>query len=328
MSAEEDMFRRIESQYKARRWRLIEARIMDRVLKFDLSKFDLILINTSGGKDSQCMAWIVWNLAVSQGVEDRVHFVHADLDRVEWPGTKVIAIEQAKQIVGPMTEDESASFVGSRFHLIRSHDKDGQVRDLLTHTRARRAMLDSKGKHTTPAWPAPTNRWCTSDHKRGPILKVITKLTPRRRSHMKWNVLNCMGMRAEESPARSKLLPFERSNKSNGVRTIWNWLPIHLLSVSDVWQVIRASDVTHHYAYDNGFPRVSCVFCIYGRRDIWEQAALKMKELGCEDVLNEYVRIEEETGHSFHPDVKLADIKRDLDAGKLTKKESLADWRM
>jgi len=48
-------------------------------------------------------------------------------------------------------------------------------------------------------------RWCTSDHKRGPIRKVMTRLVADLRAsgddnHRPVHLLNVMGFRAEESP--------------------------------------------------------------------------------------------------------------------------------
>jgi|SRR5579885_428194 len=80
----------------------------------------------------------------------------------------------------------------------------------------------------------------------------------------KVRLLNCMGMRAQESPKRSKLpvLAFDKS-ASNGRREVWNWLPIHAWTVDQVWARIRETGVPHHFAYDLGMPRLSCCFCIF-----------------------------------------------------------------
>jgi len=61
----------------------------------DLTDFDLVLVNTSGGKDSQAMLHYLVTLAREQGALDRLVAVHADLGRVEWEGTRELAREQA-----------------------------------------------------------------------------------------------------------------------------------------------------------------------------------------------------------------------------------------
>ena len=62
----------------------------------DLGSYDVILVNSSAGKDSQAALDYVYRLAAAVGVEARIIVVHADLGRVEWDGTRDLAEEQAK----------------------------------------------------------------------------------------------------------------------------------------------------------------------------------------------------------------------------------------
>jgi len=62
----------------------------------DLAQYDIILINTSAGKDSQAMLDYIAEQARAAGVTDRLVAVHADLGRVEWEGTRELAEAQAK----------------------------------------------------------------------------------------------------------------------------------------------------------------------------------------------------------------------------------------
>src|SRR5207253_10631088 len=122
--------------------------------------------------------------------------------------------------------------------------------DLLQH-------VEQRGK-----WPSPKQRYCTSDHKRDQIKKIMTKLATEAGRHVR--MLNCMGLRAEESPARSKKKPFAfDANSSNGRRHVDLWLPIHDWTTAQVWARIKASGVPYHYAYGLGMPRLSCCFCIF-----------------------------------------------------------------
>ena len=57
----------------------------------DLTSYDIILLNTSAGKDSQAMLSSVHANAIAAGVADRLIAVHCDLGRMEWPGTKELA---------------------------------------------------------------------------------------------------------------------------------------------------------------------------------------------------------------------------------------------
>lgn len=62
----------------------------------NLRDYDVILVNSSGGKDSQAMLDYVAELASRAGVSDRIVVLHNDLGRVEWPGTAELAREQAE----------------------------------------------------------------------------------------------------------------------------------------------------------------------------------------------------------------------------------------
>ena len=104
----------------------------------DLSAYDVILVNSSAGKDSQAMLTYLVELADRQGVDRaRILVVHADLGRVEWRGTRELAERQA-------------AAYGLRFEVVARDE------DLLDQIRTRNATLRAKGDTTTPAWPS---RW-------------------------------------------------------------------------------------------------------------------------------------------------------------------------
>lgn len=259
----------------------------------NLRDWDVILINTSAGKDSQAMMTMVCERALNEGVLDRVIAVHCDLGRVEWKGTRELAIEQAEA------------------HGIPIRVVSRPQGDLLEQVEAR------------GMWPSSEQRYCTSDQKRGQVEKVITALVNDelwnidRRNELELHgkrirVLNCMGLRAEESTARSKKNPLEiNSRASNGKREVWNWLPIFRYTRDQVWATIRESGVRHHPAYDLGMPRLSCVFCIFATKPALMLAGKHNPEL-----LEEYVAVEQRIGHSFQPKMKIAEVRDALARGE------------
>ena len=245
--------------------------------RLSLAEWDVILVNSSGGKDSQTTLRQVVLAADAKNVpRHRIVVAHADLGRVEWPGTKALAKEQAEAY-------------GVEFRTMKRPQGD-----LLTHIE-RRGMF-----------PGPGTRYCTSDHKRGQIAKIITALDRERRDGDTFRVLNCMGLRAEESPARRKKAAFSRNGYfSTQSRTVWDWLPIHGWTEQMVWKDIRESGVRYHEAYDIGMPRLSCVFCIYAPKPALVLAARHNPAL-----LDEYVAVEGRIGHTFRVDVSMAEVKR------------------
>jgi 3'-phosphoadenosine 5'-phosphosulfate sulfotransferase (PAPS reductase)/FAD synthetase len=175
-------------------------------------------------------------------------------------------------------------------------------------------------------WPSNTARYCTSDHKRDQVGKVITALV---NAHIKAfpggvvRVLNCMGLRADESPARAKKQVFEVNKRAtNSKRAVDNWLPIHDWTESEVWEMIRANNLPYHYAYDLGMPRLSCVFCIFAPTQALLLAGYHNRAL-----LADYVAVETRIGHTFQHGKPLVQIQDALNAGYIPAKVDGALWQ-
>ncbi len=261
-----------------------------------LRSFDVIVVNSSAGKDSQAMLDVVVKLARVAGVEDRILVAHADLGRVEWKGTRELAEEQA-------------NFYGVRFQAVSRPQGD-----LLK-------QIEDRGM-----WPSSTARYCTSDHKRGQIAKIFTALAKELResgvTDRPVRILNCMGLRSQESPARAKKVGhhFEQDERAtNGRRDVWTWLPILDWNVEEVWAQIKIAGTRHHPAYDLGMPRLSCVLCVFASRSALMIAGRENREL-----LDTYVELEQKIGHTFRNGFKIEEIRDALDAGEKTEKAD--DW--
>jgi 3'-phosphoadenosine 5'-phosphosulfate sulfotransferase (PAPS reductase)/FAD synthetase len=85
-------------------------------------------------------------------------------------------------------------------------------------------------------FPSPRFRQCTSDLKRSPIEKFIRTLPHK-------FIVNCIGIRAEESHSRSRLSPLGvNASLTTRDRTVYNWLPIFDQSLADVlaWHWVNA----------------------------------------------------------------------------------------
>lgn len=265
----------------------------------DLRSYDWIFVNSSGGKDSQVMLDEVYRLAKIYDVVDRIVVVHCDLDRVEWKGTR------------ELTEKQARCYPGVRFRVVKRPQGD-----LLQQVLQRWASLRQAGRFDVAPWPSPKERWCTSDQKRAQVMKVMTSYATislnRGVTGRQVRILNCMGLRGQESCNRSELPTFEfnklASNKTK--RHVDNWLPIHGWSVEQVWARIKKSGVPYHSAYDLGMPRLSCVFCIYAPYEALLLAAYHNKEL-----LNDYVEVEKKVGFSFKIGLPMAKIQIDMEAG-------------
>jgi 3'-phosphoadenosine 5'-phosphosulfate sulfotransferase (PAPS reductase)/FAD synthetase len=237
-------------------------------LTFDPTEAHCWLLSTSGGKDSQAMIDECHRLARVLDFRGTIVAVHCDLGRVEWGGTAELAEEQA-------------THYGYRF--LKVSRPQGDLLD----------QVEKRGQ-----FPGMAQRFCTSDHKRGQVQKVITML------HREWKaegntgefrLLNVMGLRAQESDAREKLEPVTANKRAScGTRTVTDWLPIHAWSEAQVWARIKQSGVRYHRAYDLGMGRLSCVFCIYSPR-----AALMIAARANPELLDTYIALEQKIGHTL-----------------------------
>lgn len=244
----------------------------------ELTDYDVILVNTSGGKDSQATLDVVVNAARAAGVLDRVIAVHADLGRVEWAGTPALAQRQAE-------------YYEVTFHKVRH----AGYADLLDR-------IETRG-----LWPASATRYCTAEFKRNQVLKLMTRLVDgfERERGDRVRILNVMGIRADESPARARKSPWQveayGSNKTK--RQVDLWYPIFGWTEAEVWAHIEATGVEHHWAYDIGMPRLSCVFCVFAPRQALVLAARHNPELA-----EDYVRAEAAMDHTFRADLSMAEV--------------------
>lgn len=248
-----------------------------------LSEYDLILVNSSAGKDSQASLDVTVEAARAAGVLDRVVVVHADLGDNEWDGVPELAAEHAQHY-------------GLRFEIARK-DRDGKAETILER-------VEKRGM-----WPDAARRWCTSDYKRGPIRKVVTKLVTELRESgtvtgRPVRVLNVMGFRAEESPARRRKTPIARNESaSNGRRTVDDWYPILDWTVASVWERIAQAGTRPHPAYAAGMSRLSCRLCVLASRaDLVCSASLNP------ELADRYVAVERAIGHQFRKDLSMAEI--------------------
>lgn len=260
-----------------------------------LKDYDFVMVNSSGGKDSQTALAEVVRLANTQGYDrKRIIVCHADLGESEWKGVKDLAAAQAKHY-------------GLEFHVVKRRDQHGHEETLLEYVERRKM------------WPSSTTRYCTSDFKRGPCQRMITELGRRalaKKAALYGNrpyvaiakILSVFGFRAEESPARAKRPKFSYNKRaSSQKREVWDWSPIHDWEEHEVWADINRSGVPYHEAYDLGMPRLSCVFCVFA-----PDHALKIAGRANPELLTKYVELEKKIGHDFKKGSPIAAIQKEL----------------
>ena len=221
----------------------------------------LVVINHSGGKDSQAMT-ILLSRIVPTG---QLVAVHAPLAEVEWEG------------VVPHIEATLPAGVP----LVMARVSSGK--SLLER-------IEERGR-----FPGPRQRFCTGDFKRTPIereLRRYLKANPR----FGGRLLYCLGIRRDESAARAKRVPWQRNERlSKAGREVFDWLPIFDLTTDEVFRIIRRTGQSPHWIY-NHLSRCSCSFCIFSSPEDLRRAAELRPAL-----YRRYTEIERRIGHTLSP---------------------------
>ncbi len=267
-----------------------------------LDHWDIILVASSGGKDSQAMLDEVVRQVDDAGVpRSRIVVLHNDLDTtdsgesIEWPGTEGLAQEQAEHY-------------GLRFVTLR-RELGGLWRQLLDRGR----------------WPSADARWCTSDQKTSQAMRFVTALVRELRegglTGRPVRVLYCLGLRAQESTGRAgkPVIAVDRA-ASNGLRTVVRWSPIHHWSETQVWERIARTGVRYHWAYDAGMERLSCSLCVLGTHKDLVLAARLRRALAVE-----FAGAEQLIGHRFQAARSIASVLDEADA--LNSERGPVTWR-
>ena len=267
----------------------------------DLASYHVILVSISAGKDSQAALDVTYQAAAAAGVAGRLVTVFADLgEQDEWPGTAELAAEHAA-------------------HYGIRHERVFREVTAPDGTRAQQTL--SEHILQRGLWPDFDCRYCTSDLKRDPILKLLRRLAAEHRpAGGRVRVLSVMGMRAQESLARRLKEPFGRDKRASAVtfRDVDQWLPIHAWDVSEVWERIAQAGTRHHPVYDLGMPRLSCRFCPLSGKSALIRAA-QIDPPGAE----ERARMEQQMGHDFKKGLPMRSIIKAASAAGTVRVE---DW--
>ena len=215
----------------------------------------------SGGKDSQAMYAQLRRLVPFE----QLVVVHSDLGAVEWRGVK----------------DHINDTIAHTLNVVQANKS---FFDMVKHR--------AKTRPDVPSWPSSGQRQCTSDLKRNPIYKFIRNDLKAKGALL---AINCTGLRAEESTARSKKQPLTVNNTlSKAGRTVFEWLPIHHWTTDEVFALIREVGQRPFWAYEAGNKRLSCVFCIMGCASDLANGKKHNPELYAQ-----YVELEQETGSTM-----------------------------
>ena len=230
--------------------------------RYMIQRGALVACNVSGGKDSQAMTILLARTVP----RDQLVVVHAPLGEVEWPGT----VEHIESTI-PAGVPLIFARVASGKSLLERVEERGM-------------------------FPSPRARFCTSDLKSSPIERELRRYL---KAHPRFGgrIVSALGIRRDESNARSKRIPWARSDRNSRAGREWfDWLPIFDLGAAEVFRIIRDAGQSPHWVYAQGLSRCSCSFCIFGSSSAMRRAAELRPGL-----YKKYTEIEKRIGHTLSP---------------------------
>jgi 3'-phosphoadenosine 5'-phosphosulfate sulfotransferase (PAPS reductase)/FAD synthetase len=331
-----------------------------------------LAISISGGKDSLAMLNTLVTEYRRRDWPGPLYAVHAHLGRAEWPQTLAHCQTVCDRLGVPLVvvsrpQGDLLQEIRDRMEKLRTTGSDAppwpDAQNRYCTSDQKRTQVDKilraapwpdaqnryctghqktnqldKALRSSP-WPSSSQRYCTADQKRDQIIKA-------HRDHQL--VIAAMGMRAQESTARSKRPVVSVANRVSakalkglapedalaaigpGQRLGLDWLPIHEWHEDDVWEacghstedvnrrrkLYGAGDMENafrgwlaHPAYVMGNQRLSCSICILASKSDIINGARHNPEL-----YQAYVEIEQESGFTFKKGFALADLAEEIAA--------------
>lgn len=252
----------------------------------------VISYSVSGGKDSDALV-LACERELSGHSGPRV-LIHSDLGRTEWqqslPQCQRLADKVGLELI---TVRRKSGGMMERW-LQRWHDNCVRYASLSTVT----LILP---------WSTASMRFCTSELKTAIICRELVQRFPGQ------TIINALGIRAEESPGRSKApiskvqnLLTSKTHRTSG----YTWLPIHHWSIDQVWDLHEQTGFAPHEAYTTyGMTRVSCVFCILSSKADMANAATAAQNA---DIYREMVDLEITSTFAFQDSGWLGDVAPQL----------------
>jgi len=244
----------------------------------DLQSYDLVLVATSGGKDSLAAMLALLEAGVPAS---RMELHHHEVDGrgpqfMDWPSTAGYC---------------AAIAAGFGIPIYYSWREGGLLREMLRNgqpTAPVRFELPGGGVGTAGGDGPPGTRgrfpqvsadlavrWCSPVAKIGPMDALIRgqdRFLSRR-------TLVVTGERAEESAARRRYATFEphRTDTRTGTRRrrhVDHLRPVHGWDEAAVWAALRRHGVVPAPAYRLGWSRLSCLTCVFASPAVWATVRL------------------------------------------------------
>lgn len=234
-----------------------------------LNEYDKIIVYFSGGKDSMACILYLLDIGISP---DKIELHHQDIDGgkdfFDWKSTSGYVRSFAKQFNLKLYRKHGFWGELHRYKKV-TNDIYYQYEDLeLNHLPSNQ---NNEGK-TRLRFPAKTasllSRWCSAYLKIDVGRRCINNIFPSNKDKP-LKILVITGERRQESSNRAKYSEVENHPSNKESRLVHHWRCVIDWSEEEVWNIIKKYSVIPHPAYYLGFPRLSCMTCIFFSPDHW-----------------------------------------------------------
>jgi 3'-phosphoadenosine 5'-phosphosulfate sulfotransferase (PAPS reductase)/FAD synthetase len=250
----------------------VAARKPDSRVLLPLEQYDRILVSFSGGKDSLALVLDLLERGVSR---DRIQLWHQDVDGeagvdqplADWPCTEsyVRAVGKALglrtlfqwRLGGFLSEMLKQDARSRPVRFDRQDGSIGQAGGLKGKVSTRRRFPQASGNLAV--------RWCSAV----PKIDTFALALNNEPGFKTGKFLVLTGERREESANRATYAEREPHRCDCGRRRVDAWRSVIDWSEGQVWKIMERWRIQPHPAYRLGFPRVSCLTCIFGGADQW-----------------------------------------------------------
>ncbi|WDI23255.1 hypothetical protein PS783_37070 (plasmid) [Streptomyces enissocaesilis] len=210
----------------------------------DLTSYDLLAPQLSGGKDSAVMMAVFMEAARAAGVEDRVISYHSSLGVLEWPPVVFDGVRYPG--VSELAALQSAAFgVPADRHVEVTRTLPGPGGTRMPHSLL--TEIAAYGR-----FPRTGSPYCRKAAKEGVVSSAWTPMVSRRSRELgrPLRILKVLGLRSDEGADRKKRPAF-RTVQANSARIVDEWLPVKDRTTEAVQEWHADAPVPSCWTYDS-----------------------------------------------------------------------------
>lgn len=313
------------------------------IIKKALEQGAALVASISAGKDGQAMLMALVIAYIRHNWQGPLYALHCDLGRAEWPESyshcqRIAATAGVELVIVRRPQGDLFQEIEDRMEKLAGTDKPFWPSSSARYCTSdqKRDQADKELIKPKPFWPSLNNRYCTGHQKTNQADKELRKFPL---------VISAEGIRAEESPARSKkeAVSIRKSITAKALRDLsledaleyqsfnqrlcLTWYPVFYWTEEQVYQRCGHSIEERNYrralyregrkeealdgwgmsqVYIYGNDRHSCIICILGSLNDLRTGAREHPE-----VINYLIGLEDKGGATFKHNWSLKELLKE-----------------